>query len=230
MLHELVATILRSHFGWPADEAPEPTAVDEFAEANPDLSAEEIAARIDGYLDDATHGQAPPYGWTGTAKEYLRQTYFTHGVKYWRENTNIALGVIVIPHVPQGRIAKTVDEWWDNQEKGLSYLGYPLLGDTPLGNEEKAARWAAASAIPYAWLFTGLGLVYQLLTREDMLKKWVKPGFTPPAEHLGGKVENFYGCNAQKVLDNLLAGQKGRPPRWLDDQGWIKNPDPGAWK
>jgi hypothetical protein len=228
-MHAEVTTVLRASHGWHADESPEPTAVDEYAVANPGLAAEGIAAQIDGYLDDATHGQAPPDGYRGTAKEHLRFKMFSDGVKYWKENTNIALGVIVLPVVAQGRIAKTVAEWWENQEKGLSYLGFPLLDDTPQGNEERAERWAAASRYDAAsepWYLAGLALVYQMLTREGLLKKWAKPGFAPPSEYLGGAVQTFYDSNAQKVLDNLLAAQKGKV-KWFTDNGWSLNPE---WK
>ena len=228
-MYQLIVQNLRSLFGWHADQAPERSAIEEFLGANPDETAESVAARLDGYLTDATAGQKPPYGWPGTAKDFLRHDMFTEGVKYWNENTDIALGVITIPVVAQGRIARTVDEWWENQEKGLSYLGYPLLdAGNPASEAEREQRMAAAAQIPFAWLFAGLGLVYQVLTREGLLKKWLKGQMTPPVEHLGGDVTRFYGCNAQQVLDNLLAAQAGRPPKWLED--WRRNPDPGAWE
>lgn len=229
-MHTEVTAILRGPYHWKADESPEPTAVDEFAIANPDLKAGHIAARLDGFLDNQSAGKPAPPDYPGTAKDHTRYAWFNEGVKYWRENTNIALGVITLPVVSQDRIAREVWEWRDNQSRGISYLGFRLYNpDNPLSVKEWEARQAAAASYNAPWYDAGLADVYRLLTIEGELKKWVTPGFAPPSELYGGAVETFYGANPQKVLDNLHAARRmGRVrAKWLVEQGWALNPE---WK
>ena len=219
-MYDEVKEILRSVCDWLPTEAPAPDAVAQYAADNPTLAAANIAAILDSYLDRFS-SQAPPYGWTGTSKEYARHRMFTEGVEYWEYNTAIALGMIVEPIVVQGRIAENVNEWWDNQEKNLNYIGYTLLDDTEAGNAERESRWNEATSLKFGddWAFAGLTLVYQILTREGLLKKWVPPGMFPPSEYLGGDIRKFYGSTAQKVLDNLFASYHGKPPVW--DENWL---------
>lgn len=228
-----VTDILRASYGWRHDESPEPTAVDEYAATNPSMTADDIAARLDGWLDDESHGQPAPPDYPGTAKDRTRYANFHEGVEYWRENTLIALGVIATPIVSQDRIARTVEEWRDNQSKGLSYLGFRLYDpDNPMSVEEWNERQAAAARYDKhsaPWYDAGLAEVYRRLTIEGLLKKWMPRGFTAPAEYLGGKVETFYHSNAQMVLDNLHAARRMGNVRakWDVERGWAKNP---LWK
>lgn len=232
-MHTEVATILRASFGWKADESPEPTATDEFAAANPGLTADGIAGVFESWLDTKSQGMPPPPDYDGTYREWLRYSYFASGKEYWKENTNIALGVVELPVVSQDRIARTVEEWRDNQTKGVSYLGFRLYEPgNPLSVKEWEERLAAAvryDAASAPWYSAGLAEVYQVLTIEGLLKKWVKPGFVKPSEYAGGDIENFYGSNPQKILDNLHAARRQGNVRakWLEDQAWVKNP---AWR
>lgn len=228
-MHKEVTAVLRASFGWQHDEAPEPAAVEEFAAANPDLTAEDIAAIFESWLDTTSAGVPPPPDYGGTYREWLRYAYFSAGTEYWRENTNITLGVIVLPVVSQDRIAREVWEWRDNQIKGISYLGFRLYNpENPMSVKEWEARKAAAASYNAPWYDAGLADVYRLLTIEGLLKKWVEPGFAPPAELYGGRVETYYGANPQKVLDNLHAARRmgNTREKWLVFQNWIKNP---AW-
>ncbi len=230
---QLIVQILRDLFGWPSDESPEPTAIEEFAAANPDLTAEDIAARIDGWLDDQSAGKPAPPGYRGTAKDHLRYASFSDGVKYWRENTNIALGVITLPVVSQDRIAYTVEEWRENQRKGVSYLGFRLFEpDSPMSVDEWNERQAAAVRYDKhsaPWYDAGMGETYRVLTIEGLLKKWVPVSFVKPAELYDGDIENFYNSNLKQILDNLHAARRMGNVRakWLTEQGWAKNP---AWR
>jgi hypothetical protein len=219
-MYETIKEILRSVYGWLDTEAPAPDNTNLYVEQNPTYTADDVAAVLDTYLD-RYDAQAPPDGWPGTSKEYARHRMFTEGVEYWEYNTAIALGMIVEPIVVQGRVAQNVNEWWDNQEKNLNYIGYTLLDDTVQGDAERELRWNEATSMRFGddWAFAGLTLVYQILTREGLLKKWTPPGLFPPAEYLGGDVRKFYGSNAQKVLDNLLASYHGKPPVW--DENWL---------
>lgn len=226
--YDSLCQYLRTALGWTQYESPAPVAVDDYCAEYPGITVEEVAAVLDGYLHDHYDNTEPPYGYAGSAYEWARYEFFSTGKEYWELNTQIALGMTVETPVPHQPGAKDVATWWAYQDHNDNYLGYPLLDlDTPEGAAEKENRWNAALTenVPAAWQLAGLTLVYQILTREGMLKKWVTPGFAPPSEYLGGKIENFYGLSAQQILDNLWGEQAGKGHRWLVGGG----PNP-AWK
>ena len=227
-MYETLVQILRTTFGWAWREAPEPTAVEEFLTSVPGATVDSVISRLEEHLSDVSAGKPRPYDFAGTARDYERQRRFVEGQEYWRTNTLVALGLAVEPVVAQGRIARTVAEWWDNQTRGLSYLGYPLLApDTPAGAAEAEARRQSAERPPIPFVLAGLGALAQFLIREGLLKRGVPAGLGWPAEYLGGKPEAFAGFDAQKVLDNLHAARRtGRVrAKWLE--GGTLNPE---WK
>lgn len=226
-----ILTILQSFLGWrPADapepEAPEPQAIADYLAVHPGATPAEVAARLDGWLTAKAAASAALS--PAQAKAVLRHRRFKTNVEYWGLNTRVALGLAVEPVFPRsGPIATTVEEWGDNLDAGLDHRGYPLLDDTPEGRKELTQRRLAAKYPLPEWVLAGQEDAYRLLTLAGLLKKWVTPGFTPPAEYLGGDIRAFIGSRPLQILDNLRAAEADLPPKWLED--WRRNPDPEAW-
>lgn len=227
--YEQVLSILHDSRGWPADCAPAPEAT---ALALETRTPDEVAEALESWLDAKSAGRPAPPNYPGTFREYLRYSYFSNGTEYWEENTQIALGFIALPIVSQDRVARTVDEWRENQSKGISYLGFRLYDpDNPMSVAEWENRLAAAARYDRhsaPWYDAGMGETYRVLTTEGLFKKWVAASFVKPAEYLDGNIETFYGSALQQVLDNLHAARRMGNVRakWLADQRWAKNP---AW-
>lgn len=148
MSKEIVNNILWNEYGWSRLEAPEPFAVEKALET---MTPERVASTLDAWC----------MGFSGQKGGYERARWqaFNIGVKYWRLNTQVALG-LVVEEVPEHIApARSIDEWHANMVLGYGRTGFKDGG--ACSREEYAQRVKACEVIPRAW--EGKEIQYQTL-------------------------------------------------------------------
>ena len=184
-----VDTILRETYGWPLDCAPEQNAVEEAAG-----TPEQVAAQIDDWCRSvaATYVRYGIEPGSEAAYVQVRHLNFAIGVKFWRYNTRLALGLI--HEIPEDKVrpAHTAQEWAENLAIGRDYLGY--RNHDP-ASPEAALLYARAQNVPLDEAQAGLGIAWQffLISGYD----W--------------NLDDHRGLDVRQILDNLWARQSGAP-------------------
>ena len=206
---EQVNEILQNTYGWPVDCAPAPNAT---ATALETMTDQVVADKMEAYCRAFTQA---PYGYPGTAYEWARFAYFNEGVEYWELNTQIALGLTVETPVPTVPEAKTVSEWWNQQDHNWTRKGDNKLWDE---NDADSVAWheklfAAALTVPPEWTVGTDPVIYQLACREGYIQPGMS-GFHAAYASQTPRYADVMGLTAQQYLDNLRAADRGMPRPW----------------
>lgn len=216
--YQEVVDLLRGEYGWTDLEAPAPAPV-ELELQNSD--ADGVAIRLDDWCWSQAEKSAPPPGievWGDNPEyKYIRYSNFCEGVKYWELNTSIALGQQVEVPVDKQPEARTVSEWWNNQEHNLSRLGYKLIDENdPASVDDKNKRWAAAERVPAEWSSETDPDIYRLAVREGLIKVGQTGFHSLYSASTPASINDVRGLTAQKWLDNLRALDVGygRDPKY----------------
>lgn len=193
--YDEVLRILRTVYGWAADEAPRP---EETEAALADATPEQVAARLDGWVRDKSATMSAPYGYPvqGPKGSYLHLRYRTFcGTEMWGRKTAVALGGVDDVSPDTIGEAKTIAEW---EERLL--LCRNRLGEHAGSQADYDRRFAAGRIVPEAWqLSEETALLYQLLVWE---------GYNLP------RLDDVRGLSRQEHLDNLRCADRGWPRAW----------------
>lgn len=193
--YEQVLQILRTTYGWTADEAPRP---EETEAALADATPEQVAARLDGWVRDKAANMSAPYGYPvqGPEGSYLHLRYRTfNGGEMWGRKTAVALGGVDDVTPDTIGEAKTIAQW---EERLL--LCRNRLGEHAGSQADYDRRFAAGRIVPPEWQHSEeMARLYQLLVWE---------GYNlPPAA-------SVKGVSRQEHLENLRCADRGWPPAW----------------
>lgn len=207
MPYSSVLSLLHSTYGWPADCAPDESAVEEALAAG--QTPEQVAAALESALVAGAAQIGTFYGQTEDTKTILRRRLYGQAAHFNGTDTRVALGLIHELPVDTIGAAQSPSQWWEWQDRLRNRLGEKLCDA-----DEFARRMRYAAVVPMEWRGPGVDpLIYQLAVREGYLPVGMER-FDPAYLQSVPKLSEVRGLDATQWLQNLQAHDKGRPWPW----------------